>query len=120
MEVTRTVVVDVVVLRVSGTHSERDVGALLTAVDQNVRGDVRNVVLNLEEVTGMGASGIGELVKICALVRARHARLALSAAPHHIRYLLAATNLLSFFETAGSDREAIADAATSSLRGHVA
>ena len=59
----------------------------------------------------MGAAGLGELVKICAVVRACHARLALSTVPHHIRYLLAATNLTSFFEMVGSDREAVADAA---------
>ena len=68
----------------------------------------------------MGAAGLGELVKICAMVRACHTRLALSAVPHHIRYLLAVTNLSSLFETVESDRDAIAEAITPRLSGHVA
>ena len=118
MEVTRTVVADTVVLRVSGMHSHRDVGALLADVEHVLQGGDRHIVLNLEEVTDMGAAGLGELVKICVVVRACHARLALSAVPDHIRYLLATTNLSSFFEMVGSDREAVADAAHAQRQRH--
>ena len=120
MKIRRTVVADTVVLRVSGMHSNRDMGVLLAEVERVVGSGGRHVVLNLADVTQMGAAGLGELIKICAVVRARHARLALSAVPHHIRYLLAVTNLSSIFETVDSDRDAIANAATSKLRGQVA
>ncbi len=46
MEVTRTVVADTVVLRVSGMHSHRDVGALLADVEHVLQGGDRHIVLN--------------------------------------------------------------------------
>ena len=120
MKIKHTVVADTMVLRVSGMPSNRDMGVLLAEVERVVGSGDRHVVLNLADVTQMGAAGLGELIKICAVVRARHTRLTLSAVPHHIRYLLAVTNLSSFFETADSDRDAIANTVTSKPRGQAA
>jgi hypothetical protein len=47
MTVKQTVATDTVVLRVSGMHSDQDVGALLAEVERVVQGDDRHIVLNL-------------------------------------------------------------------------
>ena len=67
----------------------------------------------------MGAAGLGELVNIFSVVRTFQAQLTLSAVPHRIRYLLAATNLEPLFETVDSDHQALARSVPSGTSGHV-
>ena len=102
MNIQQRVVGSSVVFKVSGAHTHRDAGALRTTVDQALRGGVRNVVIDLEEVSELGGAGLGELVSIYGAVRHAAGRLALSAVPRRIRYLLAATGLDTVFEMADS------------------
>ena len=111
MNVERTLVADRVVFRVSGADSVWEAGTLHANVERALQRGHRHVVLDLEEATQMGAAGLGQLVKIHGVVQAFKGQLTLSAVPHRIRYLLAATNLAPFFETVDSDQEAVAAAA---------
>ncbi len=107
MNIERTLIADAVLFRVKGTHSPRDAGTLHANVERALQRGHRHVVINVEEVGHMGAEGLGELVKINSAVRACNGRLTLSAVPHRIRYLLAATNLAPLFETVDSDQQAV-------------
>ena len=113
MNVAMTVLANAAVFRLSGAHTPRDSGALQADVERILRQGYRKVVLNLEEVTNMGAAGLGALVKIHGTVRTFKGRLTLSAVPYRVRYLLTATNTAPFFETVAADAEALtADART--------
>ena len=107
MNIERTVIADTVLFRVTGPHSPRDAGALYANVESALQRGHRHVVMNVEQVTHMGVEGLGELVKINSVVQAYNGRLTLSAVPHRIRYLLAATNLAPLFETVDSDQQAV-------------
>jgi anti-anti-sigma factor len=120
MNIERTIVANAVVFRVSGTHTIPDTGTLHAHVERALQHGYGHVVLNFEQVVDMGAAGLGELVKIFSVVRACDAQLTLSAVPHRIRYLLAATNLEPLFETVDSDQQAIARAAASGTSRQVA
>ena len=102
MNIQQSVVGSSVVFKVSGAHTPRDAGALRAAVDQALRGGVRNVVIDLEGVSDMGGAGLGELVSIHSAVLRAMGQLALSAVPRRIRYLLAATGLDTVFAMAES------------------
>ena len=69
MKVEQKVVANVAVFRVSGVHTTRDAGTLQAKVDRALQRGFRNVVLDLEGVTQMGAAGLGELVNVYGAVR---------------------------------------------------
>ena len=102
MNIQQRVVGSSVVFTVSGAYTHRDIGALRATVDQALQGGVRDVVLDLEEVSDMGGAGLGELVSIHCAVRRATGRLALSAVPGRIRYLLAVAGLDAVFAMADS------------------
>ena len=120
MNVEQQHVNDVAVFRVAGAQGIRDAGTLHANVERALHQGHLNVVLNLEKVTDIGAAGLGELVKICSVVRAFKGQLRLSAVPHRVRYLLAVTNLAQLFETVDSEQQAVAAAAMSSTSNRVA
>ena len=119
MTVEQKVVADVAVFRVSGAHTTRDAGALPAKVDRALQRGFRNVVLDLEGVTHMGAAGLGELVSVCGAVRRLKGQLRLAVVPGRVRYLLAVAGLAPFFETLDSEQQAIAGV-TSRTRGQAA
>jgi len=66
-----------------------------------------DVVLQLDQVEFIDSSGLGALVRLMQVGRAKGGDLKLSALPPAIRTTLAMTNLLSQFETYDSVEEAI-------------
>ena len=108
MEVEQTVLANAAVFRVSGVHTISDAGTLRANVERVLQQGVRNVVLDLEGVTQMGAAGVAELVNIHGTVRALEGQLRLSMVPGRVRYLLVVTGLAPFFETLESEQQAVA------------
>ena len=98
MNIQQRVEGDRTVFQISGAQTPRDAGTLRAVVDQALHRGARNVVLDLERVRDLGASGLGELVGIHGAVRRAGGQLALAAVPGRIRYLLAATGLEAVFD----------------------
>ena len=84
---------DGMLLHVSGAYTYRDVGTLRSVVDRALQRGAQTVVLDLRGVNDLGAAGLGELVGIYGAVQRASGRLALTAVPGRVRYLLAATGL---------------------------
>ena len=64
-------------------------------------------MLDLSDVTQMGAAGLGELIKIYSAVRMAGGHMALSTVPGRLRFLLAATRLESAFDVFESEHRAV-------------
>ncbi len=72
--------------------------ALREAVQKALEGGWHKIVLDLNQVTTMDSSGIGELVSVYTTVSSRGGHLVLSRPPDKVREILNITQLISVFE----------------------
>jgi anti-sigma B factor antagonist len=79
-------------------------GRMLALVDQGYR----KVVLNLEGVPSIDSIGLGEIVRSYTSLMRQGAKLKLAAVPKKIVDLLRVTRLITAFELAMSNDEAVA------------
>lgn len=82
--------------------------ALRTAVIEALTAGARNLLIDLQGVSTMDSSGIGELVSAYTTVMNRGGRLKLMSLPAKIADILHITQLISVFETFEDEAEAIA------------
>jgi len=87
-----------VVLTLKGALCAPDSNRLKRAVQRAVRKDCGRLVLDLEQVTDLDASGIGGLVAARNLVTKRGARIQLLRPNRRLTHMLAVTKLLTIFE----------------------
>ncbi len=78
--------------------------------------EARPVVLNLKHVTVLDSSGAGTLVSLNVSAQTNHKQLKLANLSSRVRDVLAITRLLSVFEIYGSEYEAVASFADTSLK----
>ena len=69
MDVQQRIVDDVAVFRIAGEHTPRDLGTLRAHVRGALETGVRNVVVDLREMTQLGCTGLGELISVHGVVR---------------------------------------------------
>ena len=81
--------------------------ALREAIRDNLDLGVRNLVLNLSEVTTIDSSGVGEMVSAYTTVTNGGGKLKLASLPQKVIDILQMTQLIAVFETFESEREAI-------------
>src|SRR5579859_7267811 len=67
----------------------------------------RHVVLQLREIVFMDSSGMGTLVRLLTVLKAKGIRLSLCAPPPLIEKALSVTNILKLFGVYGSEEEAV-------------
>jgi len=98
----------VTILDVEGkiTIGKGDV-ALREAVQQVVGAGATKLVFNLEDVTAMDSSGVGELVSSFTTVTNRGGKLKLANLPAKVNDILQITQLITVFEVFDSEDEAI-------------
>ena len=98
----------VTILDVEGkiTIGKGDV-ALREAVQQAVGAGATKLVFNLEDVTAMDSSGVGELVSSFTTVTNRGGKLKLASLPAKVNDILQITQLITVFEVFDSEDEAI-------------
>ena len=99
----------VFVLKISGkiTIGTGDV-ALRNAVQEALSSGAKKILLNLEAVTKIDSSGIGELVSSYTTANNRGCQLALCCLPTNVQKILTLTQLTSVFDIYPSEAEAIA------------
>ena len=73
-----------------------------------LNGGARSVLLNLERVTTMDSSGVGELVSASATVADRGGMLKLAVVPPRIRDVMRANQVLALFEVFDDEASALA------------
>jgi anti-anti-sigma factor len=108
-----------VVLTLKGALCAPDSNRLKRAVQRAIRKDCGRLVLDLEQVTDLDASGIGGLVAARNLATKRGARIQLLRPNRRLTHMLAVTRLLPFFEVVSSSpdsHETSATAASTSRR----
>ncbi len=98
----------VTVLRPKGkiTIGAGDV-TLRESVHEALEAGATNILFNLEAVTAMDSSGIGELVSAYTTVSNREGKLKLTNLPPKVTDILQITQLVSVFETYENEQEAI-------------
>jgi anti-sigma B factor antagonist len=89
------------------TIGEGDV-ALRKAISEHLDAGARQILLDLERVTSMDASGIGELVSADVAVKSRGGRLKLINVPFKVQDILQITQLASYFDWYESEPAAVA------------
>ncbi|MGW4895439.1 STAS domain-containing protein [Kitasatospora sp. NPDC004240] len=99
----------VTVLDVKGriTIGEGDM-ALRESVRTALEGGAKKILVNLENVTTIDSSGVGELVSSYTAVSNQGGRLKLVNLPPKVNDILAITQLITIFETYDSESEAVA------------
>ncbi|PHM11321.1 STAS domain-containing protein [Nostoc sp. 'Peltigera malacea cyanobiont' DB3992] len=104
---TRTVK-DVTILDVKGkvTIGEGDV-TLRESIRSALADGAKNILLNLSGVTTIDSSGIGELVSSYTATNNRGGKLKLTNLPPKVNDILMITQLITVFETYGSETEAL-------------
>ncbi|MEU6108261.1 STAS domain-containing protein [Streptomyces albidoflavus] len=90
---------DVIILRLSGkiTIGEGDAELSRSVRDQLGRG-VTKLILDLDQVTSIDSSGIGELVAATTTTTNKGGSLKLLRVPSRVHDLLTVTQLITFFE----------------------
>lgn len=81
--------------------------ALRGAVHQALDAGAKNILLDLNGVTTIDSSGIGELVSAYTTVANRGGKLKLLNLPPKVNDILQITQLISVFEVYDNEREAI-------------
>jgi anti-sigma B factor antagonist len=81
--------------------------ALRNAVHEALNDGARNILINLQGVTTIDSSGVGELVSTYTTVTNRGGRLKLMNLPSKVTDILQMTQLISVFETFDDEIEAI-------------
>ncbi|MEW2636172.1 STAS domain-containing protein [Streptomyces sp. NPDC048389] len=109
MEITSRQIGDVTVLDMKGkiTIGVGDI-RLREAIAEALEGGATNILLNLEGVSMVDSSGIGELVSGYTTITNRGGRLKLVNLPPTVNDTLQATQLISVFEVFDSEQEAVA------------
>ena len=81
---------------------------LHNAVRDALNGGARAILLNLERVSAMDSSGVGELVSAYTAVHHRGGKLKLAVLPPKIQDILLVTQLLTVFEIFDDEASALA------------
>lgn len=81
--------------------------ALREAVQEAVKGGKTNILINLEGVSTMDSSGVGELVSTYTTVTNRGGKLKLLNLPPKVTDILQITQLITVFETFDDEEEAV-------------
>jgi anti-sigma B factor antagonist len=81
--------------------------ALRNAVHVALNDGARNILINLQGVTTIDSSGVGELVSTYTTVTNRGGKLKLMNLPSKVTDILQMTQLISVFETFDDEIEAI-------------
>ena len=81
--------------------------ALRNAVAEALEAGARNILVNLEQVTTMDSSGIGELVSAFTTVTNRGGKLKLLKLPPKVMDILQITQLVTVFEIFDNQQEAL-------------
>lgn len=81
--------------------------ALREAVRDQLDLGIRNLVLNLSEVTTIDSSGVGEMVSAYTTVTNAGGKLRLASLPQKVIDILQMTQLIAVFETFETERDAI-------------
>lgn len=81
--------------------------ALREAVHQTLEGGAAKVLINLNDVTTIDSSGVGELVSAFTTATNRGAKLKLANLPAKVNDILQITQLITVFEVFDSEDEAI-------------
>ena len=82
--------------------------ALRAAVIEAVDGGSKNVLVNLENVSTIDSSGIGELVSAYTTVTNRGGKLKLANLPPKVQDILQITQLVTVFDVFSDEEEALA------------
>jgi len=82
--------------------------ALRNAVRDALNGGARAILLNLERVSAMDSSGVGELVSAYTTVANRGGTLKLAVLPPRIRDVMLAAQALTVFEVFDDEASALA------------
>ena len=80
---------------------------LSTHVSALLASGERLFIINLKECLRLDSMGLGELVKVYALIEAKQGLLKLAEVPLRLRGLVVATNLAEVLEIYDTEREAI-------------
>lgn len=81
--------------------------ALRDAVHQELANGAKKMLINLQEVSTIDSSGVGELVSAYTTVTHRGGKLKLVNLPPKVNDILQITQLITVFETFGDEDEAI-------------
>jgi len=81
--------------------------ALRDAVHEALNAGAKNILINLEAVTTMDSSGVGELVSTYTTVTNRGGKLKLLNLPSKVAGILQITQLITVFEVFEDEEEAI-------------
>jgi anti-anti-sigma factor len=81
--------------------------ALREAVQQTLESGAAKVLINLQDVTTIDSSGVGELVSAFTTATNRGAKLKLANLPAKVNDILQITQLITVFEVFDSEDEAI-------------
>jgi anti-sigma B factor antagonist len=81
--------------------------ALRNAVQDAMSNGATNVLINLQEVTTIDSSGVGELVSAYATATNRGAKLKLANLPAKVSDILQITQLITVFEVFDNENEAL-------------
>ena len=82
--------------------------ALRNAVQDVINAGVKNVILNMKDVTTIDSSGVGELVSAYTTSTNRGAALKLANLPAKVQDILVITQLITVFDVFDSEDEAVA------------
>jgi anti-sigma B factor antagonist len=109
MKVTMRTKGDVTIIDLSGkiTIGAGDI-ALRNAVQQAIESGAKNVVINLQGVSTIDSSGVGELVSAYTTATNRGVRLKLLNLPDKVSDILTVTQLITVFDIYDSEDDAIA------------
>ena len=109
MQITERHIGDVVVLDLNGKLTQGDTALRLRdKINSVVQQGLKQVVVNLSDVSYMDSSGIGELVRSYTTVTRQGGALKLLGLTKRISDLLAITKLLTVFDSFDTEKEAIA------------
>ena len=82
--------------------------ALRNAVQDVINAGVKNVILNMKDVTTIDSAGVGELVSAYTTSTNRGAALKLANLPAKVQDILVITQLITVFDVFDSEDEAVA------------
>jgi anti-sigma B factor antagonist len=82
--------------------------ALREAVHEALEAGAKNILINLDGVSTMDSSGVGELVSTYTTVTNRGGRLKLCKLPSKVADILQITQLITVFEVFDDEAEAVA------------